>query len=65
MPYTSKEKLAAICREVKYRKRVYKRMVELRNMTPQKAEYEIAIMEEIAEDYWPEAEAEEAAVRLL
>lgn len=50
-PVTAREKREAVEREVGMRRRVYPRWVELRRMTQEKADREIAIMEAIAADY--------------
>lgn len=49
--YSPAEKLAAIEREMKMRRRVYPRWVADGRMTQAKADAEIAVMEAIAEDY--------------
>jgi len=56
---TNREKHQAAAREVGYRKRVYARRVAAEQMTQAKADAEIAIMQEIADDYRRLAEAEE------
>lgn len=48
---TRDEKLAAIERELGFRRRVYPRMVADRKMSPTKAQSEIEIFEAIANDY--------------
>ena len=48
---TMEQKLAAIEREIRLRKRVYPRWVEQKKMSAVSAVQQIAIMEEIAEDY--------------
>lgn len=53
--FTSHEKAEAAAREVKQRRRVYPRLAAMR---PAEREYQIAIMEEIAEDYRRLVEAE-------
>ncbi len=58
---TAAEKLACVEREIKMRKRVYPRWVADGRMTQQKADAEIATMEEIAEDYRVPAEKEKPA----
>lgn len=58
MTYSDTEKLAAIEREIKLRRRVYPRQVAAGNMTQALADAQIAVMEEIAADYRPKAEAE-------
>lgn len=56
MTYTAEEKLAAVEREVKLRRRVYPNRVQAGKMTNQQAVREIRIMEEIAADYRAQAE---------
>lgn len=51
MIYRAKDKLAAVEREIKQRKRVYPRLIEQGKMTDGFAASQIAIMEAIAEDY--------------
>jgi hypothetical protein len=51
MPYTDTEKLEAIRREIKWRKRVYPNRVETGRMPPAEAAFQISIMEAIAVDY--------------
>lgn len=55
--FTNREKAAAAVREVAYRQRVYKRLVEQGKMKQMKADDEIRIMTEIADDYTRLAEA--------
>jgi ATP-dependent Lon protease len=49
--YTNEEKLKVAEREVKQRFYVYPRRVEGKKMTREKADYEIAVMQAIVEDY--------------
>lgn len=58
MPFTSQQKLDAIKREIGHRVRVYERLVTDGKMTRAKADYETAIMREIAADYENTAAAE-------
>jgi hypothetical protein len=51
MTNTAAQKLRAIERELKLRKRVYPRWVESGRMSQKQAAEEIAIMEAIAQDY--------------
>lgn len=51
MTYTPVTKLACVERELKYRRRVYARMVETGKMSFAEAQQQIAIMKEIVEDY--------------
>lgn len=55
---TAEEKLEAIERELKYRRRVYPRRIEAGHMTEKLAAYQLAIFEEIATDYRKQAEGE-------
>jgi hypothetical protein len=48
---TAIQKAEAAERETKYRKRVYDRQVEAGKMTREFADRQIAIMQEIADDY--------------
>jgi hypothetical protein len=50
-PFTDKEKLDAIQREIGMRRRVYQRRVYSGQMEPETADWEIAVMEAIARDY--------------
>lgn len=56
MTYTFADKLAAVEREIRMRRRVYPRWVADRKMSEAKAEAEIAVMEAIAKDYREQAE---------
>jgi hypothetical protein len=58
MIFTGTEKLEAMRRELKWRKRVFPNRVETRRMTPHEAKYQIAIIEAIIEDYMQMAELE-------
>lgn len=49
--YTAKEKSDEAVREVKFRQRVYERMVTTGGMTRAQADRRIGIMAEIAKDY--------------
>jgi hypothetical protein len=49
--YTSAQKLAAVEREIHFRRRVYDRRVAEGKMKRDKADFEIAIFEDIAKDY--------------
>lgn len=63
--FKSRDKMRAAQREVGYRRFVYSKRVADGKMTQQKADEEIAIMDEIAADYGALAEAEDKAGRLL
>ncbi len=54
--FTDQEKREAAEREVKFRRRVYARRISEGKMKPEQAEREIAVMEEIAEDYRAKSE---------
>ena len=49
--FTNREKFAALVRELRMRRDVYPRQVRKGNMTAHNMEYEIAIMEELVEQY--------------
>jgi len=49
--FTPREKLEAVEREIKMRRKVYPRWIETGKMKRETAEREIAVMEAIAEDY--------------
>lgn len=51
MPFTPEEKRKSVEREIAYRRYVYSRRVEAGKMRRETADREIAIFEEIAEDY--------------
>jgi hypothetical protein len=59
MPYSNKQKHAAIVRELGYRKRAYPRWVVDGRMTQKLADEQIAIFEEIAADYAEKAQQDE------
>lgn len=58
MMSTAEDKLDAVEREIRYRRRVYPRLIEAGKLMRGIAETQIAIMEEIAEDYRKLAEKE-------
>lgn len=51
MKFTAEEKREAIERELKYRRRVYPRRIEAGQMTRALADRQIALFEEILQDY--------------
>lgn len=55
---TTADKLACVERELKYRKRVYARLVDEGKMSQGKATLELSIMQAIIEDYQKEADKE-------
>lgn len=57
-PFSNEEKLEAIERELKYRRRVYPARIDGGKMSPQLAARQIALMEAIAADYRPKAQGE-------
>lgn len=59
--FTAKQKREAVEREIKYRRRVFPRMVQNEKMTQRLADEQIAVMVAIAADY----AALEPAERLL
>jgi hypothetical protein len=56
--FTATTKLAAVEREIKYRKRVYPRMIVEGKMTDGFANAQLAVFEAIADDYKKLAEKE-------
>lgn len=57
--YTLEQKLAAVEREIRYRKHVYPRQVEARKMSQRFAEQQVAVFEAIAEDYRQAVDADD------
>ena len=51
MSITRADKIAALKREIALRKNVYPKRIELRRMSQEKADQEIAVMEAILRDY--------------
>jgi uncharacterized protein YqeY len=51
MPFIPSVKLACVVREIKQRKKAYPRWVKAGRMSLAMADYEIKVMEEIADDY--------------
>ena len=51
MVFTFEQKLAAVVREISFRRRVYARRVAEGKMTQKLADEQIAVMEAIAADY--------------
>jgi len=62
--FSAKELLAAVERELGFRRRVFPRRVEQGQMSPEAARKQIAMFEAILEDYRVKAAAEEAQGRL-
>jgi hypothetical protein len=58
MAYTAQQKLDALDRELKYRRRVFAYRVEKGQMTQELADYQIDIFEAIRADYERAAEKE-------
>ena len=58
MSYTAQIKLDEVLREIKFREKVYTRLVGTGGMPEQTAKRRIEIMKEIAEDYRTAAKAE-------
>lgn len=54
MAFTAKEKLDCVDREVRLRVRTYERLIKTGRMNEDKATREVAIMREIAADYYRE-----------
>lgn len=55
---TAADKLACIERELRYRESVYPRRVAARTMSQQQADWQIELMQAIADDYRAAAEKE-------
>lgn len=51
MKFTREQKIQALRREIALRRNVFARRVDLGKMTQEQADYEVAIMEEILEEY--------------
>lgn len=49
--FSDEEKLRAAEREVKFRRRVYPRWVQANRMSQEEADRQIALMDDIADDY--------------
>lgn len=58
MIFTAEEKLRAVRREIMWRKKVYPNRVTTGRMRKAEADWEIAIMEAIEQDYNAEAKKE-------
>ena len=58
MKFTASEKHRELLREIEMRKSVYPRRVMTGSMSQRQADRQIAIMEEIAEDYRAQTEKE-------
>ena len=58
LTFTATEKLAAVERELKYRHRVYSRMILDNKMNQEFANRQIGVFEAIAEDYREQAQKE-------
>lgn len=56
--FTAEDKLKCALRELKMRRAVYPRRIQLQQMHAATAEHEIAVMEEIAKDYEQQVEKE-------
>ena len=54
--FSDQQKYEAAAREVRFRQRVYARRVAAEKMTKEQADREIAVMEEIAQDYRTKSE---------
>jgi hypothetical protein len=57
-PFTAQEKLDAVERELRYRRHVYPRRIDSGKMTKAAAAEQIALFEQIADDYRKQAEGE-------
>lgn len=51
MTFSAQDKLDAVERELRFRRRVYENKVRQGSMSPQKSAHEIAVMEAIRDDY--------------
>ena len=49
--FTNADKLAAVLREIGFRKRVYPNLIRQNRMTKADADQQLAVMEAIADDY--------------
>ncbi|MEM1149045.1 MAG: hypothetical protein AAGI03_00600 [Pseudomonadota bacterium] len=58
MTFTTKDKLAAVEREIAQRERVYPRLIARGQISQKFADLQIALMKAIAADYRAQAEAE-------
>lgn len=63
--FTNLEKKKEAQREVIQRRRVYRRLIENGKMTQAEADHQIALMQEIAEDYTARAIEDDRETRLL
>ena len=63
--FSAKELLAAVERELHFRRKVFPRRVEQRQMSLENATKQIAMFEVIRDEYRAKAAAEEAKERLL
>ncbi len=63
MPYTARDKLLCVERELAMRRRVYPRAVTDRRMTAEQADREIDVMESIAQDYRQQIEVPDVITR--
>lgn len=63
--FTERDKLAGIERELGYRRKIFPGRVEAGKMPQETADRQIALFEQIAEDYRERVEAEIAKGRLL
>ena len=59
MPYSVEDKLAAIERELAYRRRVYPRLVAEKKLSQFQADRQIAIFVEIVADYVAKSKGED------
>jgi len=59
MPYSAEDKLAAIEREIAYRRRVYPRLITEGKLSQFQADRQIAIMVEISADYVAKTKGED------
>ena len=65
MIFDAKQKHEAVVREIYYRRKVYPKLIERGSMSQGKADREIQVFEQIAEDYRRLAEAANPQGQLL
>ena len=63
--FTARDKHHEACREVRFRERVYARMVAVGRMKQSSADMGISLMRAIADDYAKIVEAEDGKERLI
>lgn len=63
--FTNRDKLAAVQREIMFRRKVYGRKVDAKTMTQEQRDRGIAVMQAIEADYAKLVEQEDQATRLI